>query len=135
MAVAAQGVAVTLAVRGDRHLRAGLELGEVGGHLPGRRLPDHAGRRVADPVELGERVGLDVGVELARCQLPDDVACPHERLGLEARVVRPIEAVNHPVERTHHELPGCPTGSSGGHPPDGTSPWSQVHPAGLNRRR
>ena len=84
VAVAAQGVAVALALRRDRHHRLGRELGEVGRLAsPRQRLGDQPRRGRADAGELGERSRRGPLLELAGGQLADDLAGPHERLGLE----------------------------------------------------
>ena len=87
---------------------------EVVRHLPGQRLGDHLGAGVADAVELGQRPGGRPLGDLRRVGVAHDVAGPLERLGPEARVVGPVQAVHHPVEGglRRHPVTVPPTPSS-----------------------
>ena len=105
VAVAAQPLPVALPGGCDRHLRRLLEVGQIVRHLPGQGLGDHLGGRVADAVEVGQRAGRGPDRQLVGVGRPHHVAGPVERLGLEAVVVRPVEAVDDAIE-----------GGVGGHP-------------------
>ena len=106
-AVAPRGVGVAVAPErgpvGGRlgaHLdhRLGLELGQVGGDLAVDGLADHAGGRVADARQLGQRAGPGPLLELGRVGGHDDVERPHPGLRLEAGHVGAVQAVDDPLQ-------------------------------------
>ena len=78
----------------------GLDLGQIRRLVAGERLGDHRRRR-RSPMPSRSVSVLLVGPfgELVRAGVADDVEGPTERLRLEARVVGPIEAVDHPQQR------------------------------------
>ncbi len=97
VAVAAQRGAVAGTVVGHLDLGLGLDLVDVA-RVAMQGLGDQSGRRIADPLEVGQRAGGGPCFQLVGRDGPDDFERPDERLRLEPGVVGPIEAVHHTFE-------------------------------------
>ena len=101
--VAAQRGAVAGTIVGHLDLGLGLDLVDVA-RVAVQGLGDQSSRRIADPVEIGERAGGGPCLQLVGRDGPNDLERPDERLRLESGVVGPIEAVHHSfegVDRSH----------------------------------
>ena len=98
VAVAPEGGPVRSGLGAHLDHRLGLELGQVGGDLAVEGLADHAGGRVADARQLGQRAGPGPLLELGRVGGHDDVERPHPGLRLEAGHVGAVQAVDDPLQ-------------------------------------